>query len=424
MGSSALRRRASVVLPLPDSPPTSTTFAVAICSCRGTGEAQQRPAHTVVSGRSRLSQRTFLGNRLLSLLSCSETALLLHAVHQFIMAASSQLRVISGADVERLLSVRDAIAINAEAFTAMARGECDVPARLLLAVPEHDGGTLFKPCRFSSGRGLGLKVVSVRPRNAAQQLPTVPAVILLHDDATGLPLCLMEATYLTGLRTAAGSAVATDRLAAASASRLVVFGAGLQARLHVLAIACVRPITDVTIVNRSRERAEQLVAELREALPDVSSTPVTFSVLRLGEDGDGDKEALQNAVRSADVIVTATNSSTPLFPGEWLRDGTHINAVGAYQPTTCEIDEACARRCRIILDSEAAMSVGDIHGLRENVAGTLGQLLESPATLSAQTAALPCTLFKSVGTAAQDILTAQAVYERSVAASVGSVVPL
>lgn len=302
---------------------------------------------------------------------------------------------LSDDDVSSVLSMEEAVEVNRAAFLSLATGDATVPERVVLPVPAHSGSTLFKPA-FVPGHGLGLKVVSVRPANAAAGLPTVPAVVLLVDEATGVPTATVAATYLTALRTAAGSAVATDQLALKGASRLCVFGAGMQGRAHIEAVLCVRPIKHVAIWNRTRARADNLARELAAEHP-----AVVFDVVASPDDIDA-------AVAAADVIVTATNSSSPVFDGRKLRAGAHINAVGSYLPTMQELDSATLERCdRVIADNAVEVAlIGDIAvpKAESKIVGELGGLLAGK--VAGREHDQEITLFESVGTAVQDIATA------------------
>lgn len=188
---------------------------------------------------------------------------------------------------------------------------------------------------------LGLKIVSVRTANAEKGLPTVPATILMFDAETGLPSAVVEATWLTALRTAAGSAAATKLLAAADAQVLVVFGAGLQGEAHALTMLAARPaLRKVVVLNRGLERAQVLCATLKKDVAAFSGVEVVAAAL-------ADGAAVEAAVREADIICTTTNSSAPLFDGVWMRAGCHINAIGSYTPEMQEIDESSVCRCRV-----------------------------------------------------------------------------
>ena len=236
------------------------------------------------------------------------------------------------------------------------------------------GHTLFKPAYIRESGALGLKVVSVFPSNAAIGLPTVPGTILVLDPHTGMLRGLVDGTYVTALRTAAGSGAATRVLARADAGRVLVFGAGAQASAHISAMLCVRPVSSVTVVCRNPAAGAELVARARAE----RGGDVTWTVIPAD-----DAPAVQAAVSASDIICTCTSSATPLFDGSWVTAGTHINAVGSYRPDCAELDAVCVSRCRIITDTAAAEECGEIHGglatrgisRDSHLVGTLGELL-------------------------------------------------
>jgi len=345
--------------------------------------------------------------------------------------------------VERTLTMDEAIQVNKDIFMKEALGQVTVPERAKVAIPDA-GVTLLKPAFIHSSNAssssaaaasslsssssspssassgsLGVKVVSVRPPNALRHLPTTPAILLLIDVETGYPTGVMQATFLTALRTAAGSGVATSLLAPVESKSLVVFGAGLQAEQHVRAMLSSQvrgsTIQEVTIINRNIKRAQQ-VADTMHTRYLTSSISPKFQALAAD-----DRKGVEQAVRGADIIVTATGSSTPLFEGAWLKDKVHINAVGSYMPDTQEVDaETVARSC-VVIDSPEALSVGDLakplasgKASKNNIVGTLGQLLIDQVKLP-ELSTRPTrtvTLFKSVGTAMQDVATADAVMRK------------
>jgi len=308
------------------------------------------------------------------------------------------------------LSLKEAMAVNKEAFIQQASQKAVVPQRIHISSQEYEGTTLFKPAKVDGS--LGLKVVSVRPHNAQKNLPTVPGYIFLVDDETGSAVALMDATYLTALRTAAGSALATDYLARKDASVLTVFGAGLQAQAHIDAILQVRPIATVWIWNRTKENAVVLSEKLK-----TKYTEVNFKIA----------EDTRECVEVADIIVAATNSQTPLFNGKYLKKGTHINAVGSYRPTTQELDEATVLQAKIVLDTPGAVEAGDLHipitngSLDKNtICGEIGDLFLGK--IKVRHSENDVTLFKSVGTAVQDVATAGAIVKNAQKLGLGLVV--
>lgn len=323
---------------------------------------------------------------------------------------SAGVRLVSSADVESALTPEEAILAQRDAFAQLARGQARVLPRAVLATA--GGTTLFMPGYLEGSATLGLKAVSVIPGNAARGRPTVPATVLLLDGETGAPRAVLEATLLTAVRTAAGSALAADHLAAPGARVLTVFGAGSQARQHIRMLRAVRPIEIVRIVARHPDHARTLAA----ALVGVEARAVVDP---------------RTAVEGADLVVTATNSPVPVFPGDALGEGCHVTAVGAYTPETREVDDDVVRRARIVVDTRegALEEAGDLLLPRASgvlppdfIDADLGELVIGSKPDGAGGRAL--TLYKSVGTAAQDLATAERVVRLAEERGLGTVVRL
>ena len=186
-------------------------------------------------------------------------------------------------------------------------------------------------------------------------------MILLNDRDTGFPIALLQATFLTALRTAAGSGVATAHFAKKDASVLAVYGAGLQAQEHIKAVLSVRPsIQRVHIINRTAPRADELVATLQPLFPALQ-----FTVHALADQSAEAVAALAAAVRSAHVICTTTNSSVALVGLGDVSPGTHINAIGSYLPHMHELSSELVGAARIAIDTPAAFHSGDLHSALE-----------------------------------------------------------
>lgn len=318
-------------------------------------------------------------------------------------------------DVESLLAMPDAIGAVEEGFRQLAAGAVEMPQRLATVVEPYNGIHLSMPAFVAGDPGtLTIKVVTVYNDNrAAYDLPTIHAVLLLHDARTGKPLALMDAEHLTAMRTGAVSGVATRYLARPDAGVVTLFGAGIQAGPQLLAMAAVRPIRQAYVIALGDSRAfvDRMAAELGipvEATDDVRA-----------------------AVAAADIICTATNSPTPLFDGASLQPGTHINAIGAYTKTTRELDTETVRRSRVIVDRRQAAQAeaGDIviptqEGAigPDHVSGELAEVVTG--TLAGRRSADEITLFKSVGLALQDAMTAALVYRRAVGIGAGLEVSL
>ena len=307
------------------------------------------------------------------------------------------LQFLTEADVRAAIDMRQAIAAMREAFGQVSAGMARVPVRLRLEAAS--GVTLFMPAFLERSRDVGAKIVSFYPDNPARGLPAISAMILVFDNETGFPRALMDAGYLTALRTGAASGLATELLARPDASVLTIFGAGAQAPLQIEAVRTVRPITEVRIVSRRRATAERLAAEVEG---------VDVKVL----------EDRRKAVSGADVIVAATTSTTPVFDGRDLEPGTHVNGVGSYTPEMQEVDATTVTRATIVVDSREAALVeaGDLiipirEGLlrREQVDTELGEIVNG--TKPGRTSDAQITFFKSVGIAAQDVAVARAVLQ-------------
>jgi ornithine cyclodeaminase/alanine dehydrogenase-like protein (mu-crystallin family) len=228
-----------------------------------------------------------------------------------------------GAD-ELRMGVPMVVAIDA-LEAAFAAGDPDTAAPVRSSLETSAGSLLLMPA--SGDRGTGVKLVTLTESNPGRGLPFVNAAYVLFDPLTQVPEAVLDGGSLTALRTAAVSGLATRWLARHDAHSLVLFGAGVQAAAHLEAMVAVRPIREVVVVSRSQPRAEALVAK-GEALGLQAS---------LGE---------PSAVAGADLVCTCTTATAPVLDGSLLRAGTHVNAVGAYLPTTREIDTTAARSSR------------------------------------------------------------------------------
>jgi ornithine cyclodeaminase/alanine dehydrogenase-like protein (mu-crystallin family) len=274
------------------------------------------------------------------------------------------------------------------------------PEATLLLMPAWEADASGSPF---AGRYLGVKTVTVFPDNGARSKPAVFGTYLLLSAETGETLAVLDATRLTAWRTGAASALASRYLSRPDASRLLMIGAGALAPHLVAAHASLRPIREVTLWNRSPDRARALAATLTEGGLDVS----------IATD-------LEAAVRHADIVSAATISDEPLIRGDWLAPGTHVDCVGAYKPSMRETDDEVVRRARIYVDTRpgAFAEAGDIvQPLRAGVIGKeaiLGDLFDlTRGTVVGRRTPEEITFFKSVGAAIEDLAAAIAVYGAS-----------
>jgi ornithine cyclodeaminase len=308
------------------------------------------------------------------------------------------MRILSADDVRRAVPMPAAIDAVAAAFAQLSAGHANVPLRTPIAQERLQSHTFFMPAHLAQSNALGMKVVSVFPQNAQHGMPVIHALVVVLDAETGRPLAAMDGTYLTALRTGAASGVATQALARADAHVLALFGAGAQAPGQVAAVCAVRPIKRVLIVNRTRERAEALIATL-QAQGVQAEVQITTSAAA--------------ALREADVVCCATSATTPLFDDHDVRPGTHINGVGSFTPAMAEVPVATVGRARVFVDQRAAAwsEAGDLinaraaHVLTEDGTTEIGAVLAGMAT--GRTDPQEITFFKSVGNAVQDVAVAQ-----------------
>lgn len=316
-------------------------------------------------------------------------------------------------EARRLLSMREAIDAVEGAFRAHAAGRVRMPQRAVVEVPAHAGIHLSMPAWVGGAEeGLGLKVVTVYPDNpAARGLPTVMAIMVLNDPSSGAVLAIMDAGYMTAVRTGAAGGVAARYLARAGARTAGIFGAGVQAETQLEAICAVRPIEAATVYDSDPARASNYVAAMSRRLSidvKVASEP-------------------REAVTGKDIVVTATTSPRPVFDGAWLEPGQHVTAVGAHTPATRELDTVTITRSRVVVDLvEACLAeAGDIIiPIREGAMGTghihasLGEVVsgQKPGRQSEE----EITVFKSVGLALQDVAVARLVYDKARASGAGT----
>jgi ornithine cyclodeaminase len=305
-----------------------------------------------------------------------------------------------------------------EAFVQLSERKAQAPVRTSLKVSGQGDVALIMPAFLEKSRALGAKLVTVFPANPKKGLPATQALVFLVDAETGSPLAIYEGTYLTRLRTGAATGAATQLLSRPESETLAIFGAGGQALLQALGVLAVREIREVRIFDLIAARAEGLKEELTR-LADSKKV----KVLRA--------DSAEKAAVEADILVTATTSRTPVFPGRVLSPGAHINAMGAFTPEMQEVDEETILRSRIFVDSlETCLEeAGDLiiplnKGLirREDIQGELGEIVSG--IKAGRKTPEEITYFKSVGNAVQDISVAQAVFRRALEKGIGREIEL
>lgn len=280
---------------------------------------------------------------------------------------------------------------------------CVVPARQVLQVQGPRQGTVLIMPAWREDKRLGVKTVNIFPANSQDGLPGLHASYNLFSARTGEMLCSMDGMEITSRRTAAASALAASYLARAGASKYLIVGTGRVAQLMVEAMLVVRPISQVRVWNRNFASAVKLAGELENRGLDAVAV-----------------EDLQSSVEWADIVTCATLATSPLVLGKWLRPGAHLDLIGSFRPDMVEADAECFRVSRVYLDTEEALvKSGDVLQAIEagafapatGLCGTLQRLCRGQCAYRKTNDEI--TLFKSVGTALEDLAAAELVYDSS-----------
>ena len=312
--------------------------------------------------------------------------------------------ILTAEDVQKSLPMNDAIEAMKRAYASLSDGKAEVPLRTRLSVPPQDAVSLFMPAyvRAEGGDALAVKVVSLFPKNPERErrLAFIQAAVLALDAETGRPMALLEGNSLTAIRTGAGSGAAIDLLARLDSNVVTVFGAGVQGRTQLEAACSVRKIEKAWVFDASVERAEIFVQEMA----GLGNVPPKLRVANSPE----------QALAEADIVCTATTSSTPVFADADLKPGTHISAIGSYTPEMQEVPPETVARALVVVDSRSAAlaETGDLlkpmqDGLfgEEHIHAELGEIVLGRKAGRDSTERI--TYFKSVGVAVQDAMAAQ-----------------
>ena len=312
--------------------------------------------------------------------------------------------VLNHQQVEQLLPMSECISVMEDALRALARGEFHQPLRTIVRPPGVSGVMALMPTYRAGDRPLfGLKAICVRPSNAAIGKDAHQGGVLLFDGVTGELLSIANASAITAIRTAAVSGLATRLLAREDAGELAIIGAGVQARTHLEAMACVLPLRRVRVAARRHDSAAKFSLEMQPRC----SFPVEAA---------GSPEA---AVKGADIIVTATTTREPVLKREWVSAGAHINAIGTFSPKAREIDAATMAAATLFTDRRESLfnEAGDYLLAKDEVQindtsiGELGEALIGERT--GRSSRDEITLFKSLGLAIEDLAAAAYLHDKA-----------
>jgi len=322
--------------------------------------------------------------------------------------------ILTREDVMSVLSMRDCMDVVEKAFAELTNGTAVLPLRIGIRPP--DGLSLYMPAYLKGMNALACKVVSVYKDNPTKHnLPTTIGKVLLQEPTTGEVVCIMDGGYLTAVRTGAASGVATKHLARKDSGQVAaVFGAGVQAKMQLWAVKEARDLSSALVFDTFPDAAVKFSKEMGEKL----GIPIKVA-----------KDTAE--MLSADIICTATSSSTPIFDGNKVREGTHLNGIGSHSPNARELDTAIIKRSLLIADSREAClnEAGDImipiqEGAitKEHIHADLGEIVTKKA--KGRTDSMQITLFKSNGLAIQDAAAAKLVFTRAKEKGIGKEVAL
>jgi alanine dehydrogenase len=312
------------------------------------------------------------------------------------------LLILSQDDVEQVLDPEELITALAEGFKGLTSGQVSAPARNQLNTP---GGFLMGMPAYLPGKLIAVKLVSVFPGNHQLGIPSHHAMIYLCDEETGVARALLDGTFLTAMRTAAGSALSTKLLAQENVQTLAIIGAGVQGQAHLRMVAGMRPFKEIRIASINFLHAQRLAA----------LDPRARAV-----------DSIEKAVRGADVICLCTSSDQPVIQANWLGEGMHITSVG-YNPPAGELSRDIVERCRVFVETRQAFEAppvgsSELDGMDRQVGTELGEVLLKlrPGRQSNH----EITLYKSMGHAMEDLVAANLVYQRALQAGSGKVVQI
>lgn len=321
------------------------------------------------------------------------------------------MRLLSRADVERLLDLDACREAMSTAMVALSEGFAIQPLRTVEAFHDGRDSALFMPAVLTRPAVLGVKVVTIYPRNHTAGIPSHHGAMLLFESDYGRPVALIEGSSITAIRTAAMSALATDLLARLDSRVLALIGTGVQARSHLAALPRVRPFEEVRAWSPNPDSRQRFI-EAASAGDDLEIRAT---------------DTAEEAVRGADVVCTLTGAAEPVLSASWIAPGAHINAVGASTATTRELDTATIAEASLFVDSRVAAlaEAGELlipiaEGALDagHIAAELGEVINGSAVGRATDAAV--TVFNSLGLAVQDLAAAHVVLERAEADDIGA----
>ena len=324
-----------------------------------------------------------------------------------------EIRILSSDDVRKALPMKEAISGMKRAFSCLSSGQVEMPIRSRVPITEQDGVLLTMPAALPEDGELAVKLVTVFGKNPERGFPLIHAAVIVLDIKNGRIKALMDGEVLTAVRTGAAVGAATDLLALKNASSVGIIGSSKLAQSLMEAVCTVRSIEQVRVFSPNPEHAQKCAEEMS------GNGPVPNNVRAV--------PSSKNAIKDADIVCTATTSNTPVIAFENLKQGVHINAVGAFKPEMQEIDVETIVNALVVADSRESVlaEAGDIvipinQGLitHEHVHAEIGEL--NNKTKNGRTSAEEITLFKSCGLAVQDAVSAGIILKNAESKNLGT----
>lgn len=307
---------------------------------------------------------------------------------------------ISDEQVKKLLPMNEAIELMKNAFIQITNETVTIPQRINLDMSDVNADSLIMPVYSFEEKKYGVKIVSLNRDNPSKNLPLIHALMILFDAENGKPIAILNSETLTAIRTGAASGLATRILSNTNSTVAAIFGAGIQARYQLRAMCEVRNLKTVLLFDKNQSKTVSFKDEMENEIG--ISIDICID---------------QHVLKDAQIICTATTSSVPVFDDKFISDGTHINAIGSYQPDKREIPSATVARSNIFVDSRDAClkEAGDLiipknEGIELDVT-EIGEVLQKKK--SGRSSEEELTFFKSVGNAAQDLICAIHIFKKT-----------
>lgn len=316
------------------------------------------------------------------------------------------MKVFSKEQMESVFSMKDAILSNKEAFKILSNNESNIPLRTNINIPKFNGQSLFMSGYIEKFNALGVKIVSVFPNNSDKNLPVCPAQMILLDGETGFVKGIMDGTFLTAIRTGASTGVATQILSRSDSKIGALIGTGGQSFYQLEAMLEARTLSEVRIFSRDLIKINNFISSIESTFAKYNCKFIACN-------------SSDEAIDNADIITVATTSKTPVFNGDLVKAGAHINGIGSYTPSMQEVPESLVKKASIFTDSLSACisEAGDLiiplnkdASVKNNIKGEIGEVLLSK--IKGRENDNEITFFKSVGSAVLDLVAAHFIYEK------------